>query len=124
MLPTCFIHSPEWILDFATSRGHARLITLAESSHLLLKEAMPADIALDIEYRKELGRRQSLPGIPAASPKTIEQENAEIIKEDSDPLFLSLVPSLRDFNHPDPALQRAVQECREASGRESHRPTN
>ena len=37
------------------------------SLELLLKEPMPADIAFDTEYRKELERRQSLPGIPAVA---------------------------------------------------------
>jgi hypothetical protein len=83
-------------------------------SELELKEQMPADIALDLEYRKELQRRQALPGIPSAPPQTIEQENAEIMKEDSDPIFLSSVPKRPDPNHPDPALQRALQECRDA----------
>jgi hypothetical protein len=84
---------------------------------LLLKEAMPADVALDIEYRRELQRRQGLPGIPAAPSGTIEEENAAIIKQDSDPLFASSAPLHPDSNHPDPALQRAVEECRKAIGR-------
>jgi hypothetical protein len=79
-----------------------------------LKEQMPANIALDLEYRRELQRRQALPGIPAAPPQTIEQENAEIMKEDSDPILLSSLPKPPDPNHPDPALQRALQECRDA----------
>ena len=80
---------------------------------LLLNEQFPADTALDTKYRTELQRRQGLPGIPAA-PRTIEQENAEIIKQDSNPLFLSSVPMPADASHPDPALRRAVQECRDA----------
>jgi hypothetical protein len=83
-------------------------------SELELKEQIPADVAVDLEYRKELQRRQALPGIPSASPQTIEQENAEIMKEDSDPMFLSSLPKPPDPNHPDPALQRALQECRDA----------
>jgi hypothetical protein len=82
-----------------------------DSPDLLLKEPFPADIALDTEYRTELQRRQRLPGIPTAL-STIEHENAEIIEQESNPLFLSSVPTPENSNHPDPALQRAVQECR------------
>jgi hypothetical protein len=91
---------------------------------LLLKEPMPADIALDTEYRKELEGRQSLPGIPAEPAQTIEQEDKEIIKEESNPLFLSSAPSRRDSKHPDPALQHAIQECRETLDRRRHQTTN
>jgi hypothetical protein len=81
------------------------------SPDLALKEAMPADIALDVAYRNELHRRQGLPGIPAAPPRTIEQEDAEIMKEESQILFLSSMPSPPDVNHPDPALKSAIQGC-------------
>jgi hypothetical protein len=74
-----------------------------------LKEQMPAAIALDFDYRKELARRASLPGIPAQPPQTLEQENQEIVQGDADPLFLSAMPKAPDPDHPDPGLQRAVQ---------------
>jgi hypothetical protein len=89
---------------------------------LLLKEPMPADIALDIDYRKELARRQSLPGIPVGPAFSVEQEDAEIIKEESNPL-LSSAPERQDSKHPDPALQHAIQACREMLSREEQQPT-
>jgi hypothetical protein len=83
---------------------------------------MPAAIALDFEYRKELARRASLPGIPAQPPETLEEENQEIMQEDADPLFLSAMPKAPDPDHPDPGLQRAVQNCLNNRKNQASRP--
>jgi hypothetical protein len=36
---------------------------------LRLKEKMPGDVALDADYRKELGRREGLSGFPSGGPR-------------------------------------------------------
>jgi hypothetical protein len=35
---------------------------------LRLKEQLPADVAPDVDYRKEVQRREALPGVPGAAP--------------------------------------------------------
>jgi hypothetical protein len=73
---------------------------------LELKEQVPADIALDVDSRMELKRRDSLPEFPGAvptpSPKTRKDENQEIVEEAEEPIFQ---------NH-----QRTVQGIARCSG--------
>jgi hypothetical protein len=78
-----------------------------------LKEKVPADIAMDVDYRMELQRRASLPEFPGATPsaltETLEQENQEIVSDAEEPLF---VPDRSaESNSPDPELSKAVQNC-------------
>lgn len=62
-----------------------------------LKEQMPADIALDLDYRMELQRRDSLPESSGAAPtpltKTLREENQEIVEEAKEPIFAPQEPS-------------------------------
>ena len=80
---------------------------------LQLKEQIPADIALDVDYRMELQRRDSLPEFPGAAPRpmteSLQQENQEIVSDAEEPLFVTDKPS--DPNSPDPELLKAVQSC-------------
>jgi hypothetical protein len=73
---------------------------------LSLKEQLPADIALDVDYKKELQRRQSLPGFPPM-PKDDDQQ---IVSEAENPIYVESKP-------PDPKFM--VQGCLE---RKSHTP--
>lgn len=57
--------------------------------NLLLKEAMPADIALDSDYRTELKRRQDL-GFLGSVPQTLKEEDEEIVNDAGSPLLGSI----------------------------------
>jgi hypothetical protein len=73
---------------------------------LSLKEQLPADIALDAGYKKELRRRESMPGFPPM-PRESDQE---IVDEAENPL---------DVLPPPPDTKPMVQDCLE---RKSHNP--
>jgi hypothetical protein len=80
---------------------------------LRLKDQFPADIALDVDYRMELQRRESLPGFPgaaSAAPKEIlKAVDQQIVDGAGNPLFTI---SKREKPSPtDPELSRAVQSC-------------
>ncbi|MEG9436240.1 hypothetical protein JAO29_08690 [Edaphobacter sp. HDX4] len=59
---------------------------------LRLKEQMPADIALDIDYMTELQRRESLTGFPGAKTRTLEEINRQIVNSASNPLLATPRP--------------------------------
>jgi hypothetical protein len=86
---------------------------------LRLNEPFPADIALDVDYRMELQRREALPGIPgaaSATPKEILKEfDRQTVNEAGNPMFA--IPKPEILNPSDPELSRAVQSCRD---RKSH----
>jgi hypothetical protein len=88
---------------------------------LELKEQVPANIALDADYRTELQRRDSLPEFPGGAPrpttKTLQEENQEIVKDAEEPVFGPDKPS--DANTPDPDLAKAVQSCLDRAKRGS-----
>jgi hypothetical protein len=68
---------------------------------LRLKEKMPADIALDVDYRTESLRRLALyPGAPGGT--TLQELNQQILKEAENPIFVVPAPS-------DP--KPVVQDC-------------
>ena len=54
---------------------------------LALKEQMPADIALDAGYMKELRRRELLIGEPDATTMTQKEQEESIVKGAQNPLF-------------------------------------
>jgi hypothetical protein len=54
---------------------------------LALREQMPADIALDAGYMKELRRRELLIGDPAATTMTRKEQEESIVKGAEDPVF-------------------------------------
>jgi len=69
---------------------------------LSLKEQMAADIALDIDYMKELQRRESFAGFPGARTRTLEESNRQIVRSASNPLLP--IP-------PPPDLRRDTKNC-------------
>jgi hypothetical protein len=72
---------------------------------LRLKEKIPADIALDANYRAEFQRGAAMFGFPDAASETSQEFDQQIVKGAESPLFS--VPK-----SPDPKLtQRAVQDC-------------
>ena len=72
---------------------------------LRLREKMPADIALDVDYRMELLRREALMGFPGT--QTLKEIDRQIVNSAEDPLF---------GMHP-PDLKAAAQDCLERKGR-------
>jgi hypothetical protein len=79
---------------------------------LRLREKMPADIALDVDYRMELLRREALTGFPGTGTGTLKDVDRQIVNGAEDPLL---------GVHP-PDLKAAVQSCleRKGSGGTSH----
>jgi hypothetical protein len=90
------------------------------SQDLRLKDQLPADIALDVDYRMELQRRGALPGFPGAAggtPKEILKEfDQQIVNDAGNPMFA--IPKSEMPNPSDPELSRVVQSCLD---RKSHR---
>jgi hypothetical protein len=79
---------------------------------LRLVEQMPADIALDVDYRMELRRRESLPGYPGASGGTVatKEVDQQIVNGAEKPLFV--IPKAPPS---DPKFDKdAVQSCLDA----------
>jgi hypothetical protein len=78
---------------------------------------------VDVDYRKELQRRDSLPGSPGAPPSVAPEAAADALKEENQEIVdsaesLIFVPEKEpDPKLPDPELSRAVQGCRD---RKSH----
>jgi hypothetical protein len=82
---------------------------------LRLTEQMPADIALDGDYRVELQRRDNLPGMPGAADKPVSmtEANQEIVNGAGNPLFV--IPKAPPA---DPEFEKkAVQSCLDAKAR-------
>src|SRR5437016_8836605 len=72
---------------------------------LRLKEKIPADIALDANYRAEFQRGAAMYGFPGGASVTSQELDQQIVKTAEDPLF-SIPKQL------DPKLtQRAIQDC-------------
>jgi hypothetical protein len=81
---------------------------------LRLNEKMPADIALDVDYRKELQRRDALPGFPGGATGTLKEFDQQIVSGAEHPLFA--IPK----NRPDPKnAVSAVQSCIDRKNRRS-----
>jgi hypothetical protein len=78
---------------------------------LRLEDQAPADIALDVDYRRELQRRDSLLDAPseASAPKELlKQFDQRFTIRADNPLFL--IPQPLDMGQPD-AFSRAVHGC-------------
>jgi len=69
---------------------------------LRLKEQLPADIALDIDYMTELQRREGLSGYFGGRTQTREESNRKIVKSASNPLVAVPKP---------PDLKRDAKNC-------------
>jgi hypothetical protein len=81
---------------------------------LRLTEKMPADIALDVDYRKELQRRESLPGFPSGPTEMLKEIDQQIMNGAEQPLFA--IP--KDRPNPKDAVT-AVQSCIDRKNRRS-----
>jgi hypothetical protein len=79
---------------------------------LRLWEQFPADIALDVDYRMELRRRDSLPGLPAAPLVTLKESDQQIVNGAEHPL-LAIPKQPPDSK----AIKAAVQSCLELKDR-------
>ena len=88
---------------------------------LELKEQVPADIALDADYRTELQRRDSLPEFPGGAPRprttSLQEENQEIVKDAEEPVFVPDKPS--EPSTLDPELAKAIQSCQDRAKHDS-----
>jgi hypothetical protein len=71
---------------------------------LRLKEPMPADIALDVDYMTELLRRETLEGMPGA--RTLKEFDQQIVSGAESPVLV--VPKLPDFK---PYFPMIKQNC-------------
>ena len=78
---------------------------------LRLMEPMPADIALDMDDRMELQRRDIPLGAPGVSPEALKEADQEILKGAGDPLYPKPDPKSADAQGQDPELEEAVQNC-------------
>ena len=81
---------------------------------LRLKEPLPADIALDIDYRAELRRREALPGLPVVATEALKEWDRYIVNSAENPLFL--VPK------PDIMMKGVVQSCLDRKSHDSSTP--
>jgi hypothetical protein len=75
---------------------------------LRLREKIPADIALDVNYRTELQRGSAMLGFPNGASESPQEFDQEIVNSAADPLFVIPKP-----NDADPQLAKAVQTCLE-----------
>jgi hypothetical protein len=82
---------------------------------LRLREKIPADIALDVNYRTELQRGGAMLGFPDAASETPQGFDQQIVNGAADPLFA--IPKPKDASLPDPELSKAVQTCLDRKGR-------
>lgn len=76
---------------------------------LRLREKIPADIALDINYRTELQRGGAMIGFPNGTSESPKEFDAEVVKSAAYPLFV--IPKPKDANVSDPQLSKAIQTC-------------
>jgi hypothetical protein len=84
---------------------------------LRLREKIPADIALDSTYKKQLQQGGGMIAFSEASSETSEEFDRQIVNSAADPLFV--IPKPKDTGVPDPQLSEAVQNCfdRKAHGK-------
>ena len=82
---------------------------------LRLREKIPADIALDSAYQKQLQQGGAMIGFPEAASETPEEFDRQIVNSAADPLFA--IPKPKDTGLPDPQLAKAVQSCLDMKGR-------
>ena len=80
---------------------------------LRLIEQMPADIALDVDYRMELRRREALSGFPRSATGTLKESDQQIVNGAEHPLLSVARP-------PDPKAM--VQSCLEHKSSSSTTP--
>jgi hypothetical protein len=84
---------------------------------LRLREKLPADIALDVNYRMELQKGGARFGFPEAATETAKEFDQQIVNGAENPLFV--IPKPPDPKVPDPELSREVQSCLDRKSRTS-----
>jgi hypothetical protein len=84
---------------------------------LRLREKLPADIALDVNYRMELQKGGAMWGFPEAATGTPKEYDQQIVNSAGTPLFI--IPKPKDPKLPDPELSRLVQSCLDRKSRSS-----
>ena len=72
---------------------------------LRLKEQVPADIALDIDYRMEQRRREALPKPPGSATEAFKKSDQEIVKSAEDPLYVIPKEMTKDV------MKNVIQSC-------------
>jgi len=77
--------------------------------NLRLREKIPADIALDVNYRTGLQRESAMLGFPNGASETPQEFDQQIVNGAADPLFV--IPKPKGDNVSDPQLSKAVQTC-------------
>jgi hypothetical protein len=80
---------------------------------LRLKEQVPADVALDMDYRIEQRRREALPNPPGPTTEAFKKSDQEIVRSADDPLYV--IPK-EITKH---VLKSAVQSCLDRKSRSS-----
>src|SRR5271170_5395588 len=82
---------------------------------LRLREKIPADIALDANYRAEFQRGAAMFGFPDAASATPQEFDQQIVKSAEDPLFaIAKPPDAKD-------IKVEVQSCLDRKGRDSRK---
>lgn len=84
---------------------------------LRLNEKLPADIALDVNYRADLQKGGGMFGFPEAATETPKEFEQQIVNSAGSPLFE--IPKPPDPKLPDPELSKAVQSCLDRKSRGS-----
>ncbi len=84
---------------------------------LRLREKLPADIALDVNYRMELQKGGAMWGFSEAATGTPKEFDQQIVNSAGTPLFI--IPKPKDPKLPDPELSRLVQSCLDRRSRSS-----
>jgi hypothetical protein len=80
---------------------------------LRLTEPMPADIALDIDYRMELRRREALPRPPEPVTAALKESDREIVKSAENPLLVVPKGDIKSM------MKSVVQSCLDRKNRSS-----
>ena len=82
---------------------------------LRLREKIPADIALDVDYRTELQRGGAMLGFPQAASETPKEFDHQIVIGADNPLFV--IPKSKSASLTDLDLSKAVQTCLDRKSR-------
>ena len=80
---------------------------------LRLKHQFPAEIALDVDYRLELQRRDALPGFPrpmsGTAKEALKELDQQIVNDADNPMFA--IPKSKNLSLSDPELSKVVHDC-------------
>jgi hypothetical protein len=81
---------------------------------LRLREKIPADIALDVNYRTESQRGSAMLGFPNGASETREEFDHQIVKTAADPIF-AIPKELRDPKGEEQAVQSCLERKRQGN---------